>query len=102
MNQLPTNAAPLELPLGEGGQMYITGIQYLADRTIVYCRTDDIGAGFIIEDENGKQLPLISWGSGGAVEFEPIPQDAKLTFLSSPTTVRTYIPDLELRIDLPQ
>jgi hypothetical protein len=102
MNQLPTDEAPLVLPLREAGKMYITGIKYLADRTMVYCRTVDSGTGFIIENEHGNWLPLISWGSGGAVEFEPIPQDAKLTFLSRPTTVRTYIPELELRIDLPQ
>jgi hypothetical protein len=101
MNEKPTPDNPLRLPLGEVGELYITGFEYLADKTIVYCQSENTGAGFAILDGEGKMLPILSWGSGGAVLFEPIPPDAKLTFLTRPTSKRVYIPELEIRIDLP-
>ncbi|BBI32324.1 DUF4179 domain-containing protein [Cohnella abietis] len=103
MLKQPTQEEPLVLSLGEAGEMYITGIEYLSDRTIVHSRFDStVNGAFQIEDENGNSLPLLLWGLGGDVEFKPIPRDAQLTFLTRPTFPHIYIPELELRVDLPQ
>ncbi|QMV43691.1 DUF4179 domain-containing protein [Cohnella cholangitidis] len=102
MLKQPTEDEPLVLPLGEGREMYVTGLEYLADKTIVHSKSTSVSGGFAIQDENGKLLPVLSFGSDGSVEFKPIPEDAKLTFLTRPTYPRTYIPELELRVDLPQ
>lgn len=102
MLRQPTEDEPLVLPLGEGREMYITGLEYLADKTVVHSKSTSVSGGFSIQDENGKLLPVLSFGSDGSVEFKPIPEDAKLTFLTRPTYPRTYIPKLELRVDLPQ
>ncbi|WP_239615127.1 DUF4179 domain-containing protein [Cohnella mopanensis] len=102
MMEQPTEDKPLALPLGEGREMYITGIEYLADKTVIHSESTSIRGGYALQDENGKLFPILSFGSNGSIEFKPIPEDAKLTFLTRPTYPRTYIPELELRVDLPQ
>ncbi|QJD87829.1 DUF4179 domain-containing protein [Cohnella herbarum] len=103
MLRQPTEDEPLILPMGEAGDLKITKIEYLADKTVVYTK-DPIpsGSGFAIQDENGNLVPIITLAIDGETEFKPIPKDARLTFLTRPTFPRIYIPELEVRVDLPQ
>ncbi|WP_256756671.1 DUF4179 domain-containing protein [Cohnella sp. WQ 127256] len=99
----PTVEEPLILPIGEAGQLEITGIEYLADKTVVYTKQPNTsGAGFAIQDDKGNLIPIITLAIGGATEFKPFSRDTPVTFLTRPMYPRTYIPELEARIDLPQ
>jgi hypothetical protein len=99
----PTVEDPLILPLGEAGELQITEIEYLADKTVVHTKQPNpSGAGFAIQDEMGDLIPILTLGMGGVTEFKPFPPDAEVTFLTRPTFPATYIPGLEARVDLPR
>jgi len=102
MLKQPTVDDPLILPLGEGREMYITGVEYLADRTVIHSNSVPRGGGYAVQDEQGRMLQILTFGADGSIEYKPVPEDEKLTFLTRPTYPRKYIPELELRVDLTQ
>jgi hypothetical protein len=99
----PTQDKPLELPLGEAGNIQITQIDYLSDKTVVHYQYNIDGFG--IEDENGRLLKVLSWGDGGygenVAQFEAVEPGTKLTFFTRAYHPVTYLPELELRVNLP-
>ncbi|TVX97358.1 DUF4179 domain-containing protein [Cohnella terricola] len=102
MLKQPTAEDPLNLPLGEGRELSVTSIEYLADRTVIHSDSVLVGGSYAVQDEQGKMLLPLTFGSDGSIEFKPISKDAKLTFLTRPTYPPRFIPELELRVDIPE
>jgi hypothetical protein len=111
ITEFPTKLKPLILQRGEAGKLFITSIEYLKNKTVVHYLTEgnmpSSQPGFAIEDEKGKMLPLNEPNINlneqlyeQTVEFEPISANDNLTFITRPTEARTYLPELEFRIDL--
>lgn len=101
MTEQPTASKPLKLPIGDAGTLEVTGIEYLPDRTIVHTRPDLYARGFMLLDDQGHSVDLLSWGNGDGAQFEPVSPDAKLVFVTTAEPKRTYLPDLEIKVDLP-
>lgn len=101
MTVQPTESKPLKLPIGDAGTLEVTGIEYLPDRTIVHTQPDLYARGFMLLDDQGRSVDLLSWDSGDGAQFEPVSPDAKLVFVTSAEPKRTYLPELEIKVDLP-
>ncbi|KIL36761.1 hypothetical protein SD71_05770 [Cohnella kolymensis] len=108
----PTAAKPFVISQTGGNKLVVTSIEYLEDRCIVHYHTEgsnpSIQSILIIEDENGESMYAVSSttldhsGSEHIKEFRRFAPDDKITFLTWPVPPITYIPDMEMRVDLPQ
>ncbi|RKP54170.1 DUF4179 domain-containing protein [Cohnella endophytica] len=105
----PTEDDPLILPQGEAGNLLITSIEYMKDKTVIHF--DPEGANpfeqstFGIEDEKGNIIRA-EWSEESiinhTVSIGPISRDEKLMFLTRPIAKLEYLPELEMSVDLPQ
>ncbi|MFC4305160.1 hypothetical protein [Cohnella boryungensis] len=103
MADRPTEHQPLAVPMGEAGHVYVTDIEYLPDQTVIhsFVKPEDSGGGYKLEDENGQEVPFVTWGAGGIARFGPVEPGSKLTFVSRPYAQKIYLPAMEIRVDLP-
>lgn len=108
----PTEAEPFVISQTGGNKLVITDIEYLADRCIVHYHTEgsspSMQSPLSIDGENGQLIfPValttdVQSGADHTAEFERFEPDDKITFVTWPVAPITYIPELEMRVDLPQ
>ncbi|WP_219641217.1 DUF4179 domain-containing protein [Cohnella sp. CFH 77786] len=113
MKKIPSEEEPIVLSQGEAGKLYVTKVEYFQDRTIVRYRTEGTNPLqqsqlFWAERENGSRFETINQtlpnlnGKENILEIGPVSADAKLYFATRPSVPLTFLPDMQIRVDLPQ
>ncbi|WP_372635664.1 hypothetical protein [Cohnella sp.] len=104
VKSVPTPNDPLVVPIGEDKELIVTAIERRSDRTVV--RTlfpPGEVVGFSLYDvENGK-VPVIDtlYGKESGMVFGPVESEAKLQIVAESFGKSTYVPELEVRVNLP-
>jgi len=105
VNSQPSEQKPIVLSIGEAGKLYITGIEYRTDQTVVRTRTEpkDAIVDFKLLDDKGNSLPLIGQIAGQERQtvFAPVKAGTKLLVEAAEQPKTVYIPEMEFQIDLP-
>ncbi len=108
----PTPSRPLVLPQGEAGSVYVTGIEYGEDETVVRYYVEgevpwEQAYAFTLENEHGEQInrldsefPTNPYRYEFIKRYPPLSPDESLTFVAKPVATRKYLGDLEIRVPL--